>query len=57
MVPKTSAYVKIYDGQTKQTNFLIEDDKLLEKYNITWDKVSSDIKNILVASLSIMKNF
>ena len=57
MVPKTNAYVKIYDGQTKQTNFLIEDDKLLEKYNITWDKVSSDIKNILVASLSIMKNF
>ena len=24
--------------------FLIEDDKLLEKYNTIWDKVSSDIK-------------
>ena len=24
--------------------FLIEDDKLLEKYNTIWDKVSTDIK-------------
>ena len=24
--------------------FLIEDDDLLEKYNIIWDKVSADIK-------------
>ena len=31
MLPKTSAYVKSYDG-------------LLEKYNIIWDKVSADIK-------------
>ena len=34
MLPKTSAYVKIYDGQTKWMYFLIEDDDLLEKYNI-----------------------
>ena len=25
--------------------FLIEDDDLLEKYNIIWDKISADIKN------------
>ena len=31
MVPKTSAYVKIYNGQTKWMHFLIEDDDLLEK--------------------------
>ena len=31
MLPKTSAYVKIYDGQYKWMNFLIEDDDLLEK--------------------------
>ena len=30
MVPKTSAYVKSYDGQTKLMHFLIEDDVLLK---------------------------
>ena len=44
MLPKTSAYVKSYDGQTKWMYFLIEDDDLLEKYNTIWDKVSADIK-------------
>ena len=44
MLPKTSTYVKSYDGQTKWMYFLIEDDGLLEKYNAVWDKVSADIK-------------
>ena len=44
MLPKTSVYVKRYDGQTKWMYFLIEDDELLEKYNAVWDKVSTDIK-------------
>ena len=44
MLPKTSAYVKIYDGQTKWMYFLIEDDDLLEKYNTIWDIVSANIK-------------
>ena len=39
MLPKTSAYVKSYDGQTKWMYFLIEGDDLLEKYNTIWDKV------------------
>ena len=30
MLPKTSPYVKRYDGQTKRMYFLIEDDELLE---------------------------
>ena len=30
MLPKTSAYVKSYDGQTKWMYFLIEDDELLK---------------------------
>ena len=30
MLPKTSAYVKSCDGQTKWMNFLIEDDELLK---------------------------
>ena len=34
ILPKTNAYVKSYDGQTKWMYFLIEDDDLLEKYNI-----------------------
>ena len=44
MLPKTIAYIKSYDGQTKWMNVLIEDDDLLEKYNTIWDKVSADIK-------------
>ena len=35
--------------------FFIEDDDLLEKYNTVWDKVSVDIKNYLIANLSITK--
>ena len=44
MLPKTSAYIKSYDGQTKWMYFLIEDDYLLKKYNTIWDKVSADIE-------------
>ena len=44
MLPKTGAYVKGYDGQTKWTYFLIEDVDLLEKCNTIWHKVSADIK-------------
>ena len=43
MLPKTSAYVKHYDVQTKWMYLLTEDDQLLEKYTI-WNKVSADIK-------------
>ena len=57
MLPKTSAYVKSYDGQTKWMYFLIEDDDLLEKYNTIWDKVKTDTKKNLIASLSTIKNF
>ena len=55
MLPKTNAYVKGYDAQTKWMYFLIEDDKLLEKYNTIWDKISADIKKNLIASLSIIR--
>ena len=44
MIPKTSAYLKSYDGQTKWMYFLIEDDDLLEKDNTICNKVSADIK-------------
>ena len=44
MLPKASTYVKTYDGQTKWTCFLIEDDDLLEKYDTIWDIVSANIK-------------
>ena len=42
-IPKTRAYVKIYDGQTKWMYFLIEVDDLLERYNTIWEKLSADI--------------
>ena len=44
-LPKTSTYVKSYDGQTKWMYFLIEDDDLIERYNTICDKVSANIKN------------
>ena len=44
ILPKTRAYVKSYDGQTKWIYYLIKDGNLLEKYNIVWDKISTDIK-------------
>ena len=44
MLPKTCAYLRSYDGQTKMMYFLINDDDLLEKYNTIWDKVSADMK-------------
>ena len=44
MLPKTSAYVKHYGGQTKWMYFFTEDGNLLEKYNTTWDKVNADIR-------------
>ena len=44
MLPKTSAYIKSYDGQTKRTYFLIKDGDLLKKYNSICDKSRADIK-------------
>ena len=44
MLPKTSAYVKNYDGETKWMHFLIEDDDLLKQYNAIWDKCNGDIE-------------
>ena len=41
MLPKTSAYVKIYDGKSFGIYFLIENDDLVKKKN-TWNKVSAD---------------
>ena len=57
MLPKTSAYVKSYDGHTKWIYFLIEVDDILEKYNPICDDVSADIKKNLIGSLFIIKSF
>ena len=54
MLPKTSAYVKSYDGQTIWMYFFIEDDELLEKYNAICDNVSADIKNEFDSDLKII---
>ena len=37
--------------------FLIEDDKLLEKYNAIWDKVSADIKRELDSQPAFNKEY
>ena len=41
---KMSTYAKSDDGETKWMYFLIEDNKLLKKYNDIWNKVSNSIK-------------
>ena len=51
MLPKTNAYVKSYDEQTKLMYFLIEVDDVLKKYNTICDKVTPDMKKRLIASL------
>ena len=57
MLPKTSTYVRIYNGQTKWMYLLLEDDDLLEKYDAIWDNGSANIKKYLIVSLSTTKNF
>ena len=57
MLPKASAYVKSYDGQTKQIYFLIEDDDLLKNIILFGIKSVVISKKNLIASLSIIKNF
>ena len=57
MLPKTSAYVKSYDGQTKWMYFLIEDDDLLKKYSTIWDKVRAAIKKEFESEPVYNKNF
>ena len=57
MHPKTSPYVKSYDGQTKWAYFLIEDDDLLEKYNAIWDKFSTNLKKEFDSVHVYNKNF
>ena len=44
MLPKMSAYVRSYDGQTKLMYLFTEDDDFTEKYNTIWDVISADIK-------------
>ena len=44
MLPKTSAYVKKCDGQSKWMYFLIEDDELIEKYSAIQYKSSGNSK-------------
>ena len=52
-----SAYVKGYNGQTIWMYFLIEDDSWLQKYNIIWNKVSTDIKKEYDSKPAYNKNF
>ena len=42
MLPKTSAYEKSYDEQTKWMYFLIEDDDLLKNITLFWIKSHDD---------------
>ena len=49
MLPKTSAYVKSYNGQIMFMYFLIEDDDFLKTYNTIWDKVIADTKKLIAS--------
>ena len=47
MLPKTSSYVKKYDGEIKWTYFFIEDDELLGTSNSIWKRDSNSSKKDL----------
>ena len=55
MLPKTTVYVKRYDGQTLWMYFFIKDDDLLEKHNTSLHKVMLISKKNLMAGLCMMK--
>ena len=55
MLPKTSAYIESYDGETKWMYILIEDDELLDKCNSVSGKVST--KNYFDSEPIYNKNF
>ena len=57
LIKSRTAYVKIYDGQTKWMCFFIEDDDSLEKYNTIYDKVSAAIKNEFDSESVYNKNY
>ena len=57
ILPKTSAYVKSYDRQTKWMYFLIKNDDLLEKHNAIWDKVSAGVRRLVDSEPVYNKNF
>ena len=57
MLPRTSAYLKSYDGLNKWMYFLLEDDDYLEKYNTIWDKFSADIKKEFDSKSAFNKNY
>ena len=57
MLPKISAYVKRYDGQTKWMYFLVKDDDILQKYKTIKDKVIADAKKEFDSQPVYNKNF
>ena len=46
MLPKTKAYVKSYDSESKCMYSSAKNDDLLAKHNILWDKLRADINKI-----------
>ena len=57
MVPKTSTYVKSYDGKNQWMNFLIKDDELLKNIMILGIKSVIVLKKNMTVNPSTTKNF
>ena len=57
ILPKTSAFVKSFDGQIKWMYFLIENDDLPKKYNFIGDKVSANKKKEFGSKYAYNKQF
>ena len=56
IMPKMSGYVKTFkDKNNKLIYFLIDDEKLLEKYKAIWTKIE-DLKNIELNALPVYDN-
>ena len=55
LLPKTSAYVKGYDGETKWMYFVTEGNEVFKKYNDIWNISTNSIKKNLIANPSTIK--
>ena len=57
ILPKTNAYVKSYDSETKWMHFFIEDDELLKRYNDIWNDVSNSVEKEFDSKLIYNKRY
>ena len=49
-----NGYIKYFDNNNKNINFLVHDKELIHKYNEIWDKISNLLKKGLIGNQCII---